>query len=111
MKVDGENPPIPYIAYRNQDRAEQLRTRHSKSAGSANGIANDKVQLSARAREVQEAANALAKLPEIREEKVQQVKMEVENGTYKVVGNKVAMDMLKETFENNILLSQIDMHA
>jgi negative regulator of flagellin synthesis FlgM len=110
MKVDGENPPIPFVAYRNQMLAEQSRSNR-KSGNSVTGVADDKVQLSTQAREVREAANALAKLPDVREEKVQQVKMAVESGTYKVVGNKVAMDMLRETFENNMALSQIDMHV
>lgn len=110
MKVNGENPPIPFVAYRNQMLAEQSRTS-GKSGSGVTGVSDDKVQLSARAREVQEAANALAKLPDVREEKVQQVKMAVERGTYKVVGSKVAMDMLRETFENNMALGQIDMHV
>jgi negative regulator of flagellin synthesis FlgM len=110
MKVNGENPLIPFAAYRNQMSAEQARTNR-KSESAVTGVSDDKVQLSAQAREVQEASSALAKLPDVREKKVQQVKMEVESGTYKVVGNKVAMDMLRETFENNMALSQIDMHV
>ena len=110
MKVNGENPPIPFVAYRNQMLAGQSRTK-DKSGPVATGVSDDKVQLSTQAKEVQEAASALAKLPDVREEKVQQVKMAVERGTYRVVGHKVAMDMLKETFENNMALSQIDMHV
>jgi negative regulator of flagellin synthesis FlgM len=110
MKVNGENPPIQLAAYQNQVAVAQSKSAR-KNANSVAGVADDKVQLSAQAKEVQEAANALAKMPDVREEKVHQVKMAVEKGTYKVIGNKVAMDMLKETFENNMLLGQIDMHA
>lgn len=110
MKVNGENPPIQLPVYQNQVSAAKQRPSANKMH-SISGVADDKVHLSARAREVHEAAQALAKMPDVREEKVQQVKMEVEKGTYKVVGRKVAMDMLKETFENNVLLNQIDMHV
>lgn len=110
MKVNGENPSLTSIFYQNQISAAQTRTGRQSGYG-ATGRVDDKVHLSAQAREVQEAANILAKLPDVREKKVQQVKMEVESGTYKVVGTKVAMDMLKETFENNMALSQIDMHV
>ena len=110
MKVNGENPSITSDFYQNQISAAHSRTGR-KSGLSATGVADDKVRLSARAREVQEAANTLAKMPDVREKKVRQVKMEVESGTYRVVGNKVAMDMLRETFENNMALSQIDMHV
>lgn len=110
MKINGENPPIQLAAYQNQMFAAQSRTKH-KSATSITGVADDKVHLSAQAREVQEAASALSKMPDVREQKVQQVKLEVEKGTYRVVGHKVAIDMLKETFENNMLLGQIDMQV
>lgn len=110
MKVNGEHPSITSAFYQNQISAAQSRTSR-KSGHSVTGVADDTVQLSARAKEVQEAAGALAKLPDVREEKVQRVKMAVERGTYKVVGNKVAMDMLRETFENNMALSQIDMYV
>jgi negative regulator of flagellin synthesis FlgM len=110
MKVNGENPSIASAFYQNQITVAQSRTGR-KSGHSATAVSDDKVRLSARAREVQEAANALAKMPDVREKKVQQVKMAVESGTYRVVGNKVAMDMLRETFENNMALNQIDMHV
>jgi negative regulator of flagellin synthesis FlgM len=110
MKVNGDNPSINPTFYQNQISAAQSRTNR-KSGHAATGVADDKVQLSDQARQVREAADTLAKLPDVREQKVQQVKMEVEAGTYKVVGHKVAMDMLKETFENNMVLSQIDMYA
>ena len=110
MKVNGENQPIQLPAYQNQVRADKNPPGANRMHASASAP-DDKVHLSARAREVQEAAQALAQLPDVREDKVQQVKMEVETGTYKVIGRKVAMDMLKETFENNMLLNQIDLHA
>jgi negative regulator of flagellin synthesis FlgM len=110
MKVNGENPSIISTLYQNRISDAQSRTNR-KSGHSVTGVADDKVQLSDRARQVKDAADALAKLPDVREEKVEQVKMEVEAGTYRVVGQKVAMDMLKETFENNMVLSQIDMYA
>ncbi len=110
MKINGENPPIQLAAYQNQMLAAQSQTKR-KSATSVTGVADDKVHLSAQAREVQEAASTLAGMPDVREQKVSQVKLEVEKGTYRVIGQKVAVDMLKETFENNMLLSQIDMQA
>ena len=110
MKVNGENPPIQLSVYQNQVQATR-KQRNATPANVARSARDDKVQLSAQAKEVQEASRTLAKLPEIREDKVQEVKSAVEKGTYKVVGHKVAVDMLKETFENNVLLNQIDVHA
>ena len=110
MKVNNENPPIQLNTY--QNRVQSTHKQQDRKSGNAvQGLGNDTVQLSAKAKEVQEAAQKLAKMPEIREDKVQEVKTAIEKGTYKVVGRKVATDMLKETFENNVLLNQIDLHA
>jgi anti-sigma28 factor (negative regulator of flagellin synthesis) len=42
---------------------------------------------------------------------VEKVKMEVDKGTYKVVGAQVATDMLKESFENNMILQKVNTRA
>ena len=46
--------------------------------------------------------------PDVRTEKVEQTKLEVDKGTYKVVGAQVATDMLRETFENNLILQKVN---
>ncbi len=112
MKVGGENTPIQLDAY--QKQANQLHQQDSEakqSLAAQQGVGQDKVQLSARALEVQQSAQALKEMPDVDEEKVQKVKMDVESGTYKVSGVKVATDMLKETFENNLILQKVNTRA
>ena len=57
----------------------------------------DRVQISDRAREMQAARQAVAQLPDVDEEKVARIKAQVQNGTYKVDGRKVADKMLAES--------------
>ena len=57
----------------------------------------EKVNLSTKARDVQQIKSALAKLPEIREEKVQELKTQIEAGTYNVSGDKIADKMVGES--------------
>ena len=58
---------------------------------------NDKVVLSPKAREIQEAKKILDSLPDIREDKVVHLKKQIENGTYQIEGEEIAVKMLKES--------------
>ena len=60
-------------------------------------LPEEKVALSARARDIQQIKNAVASLPEIREEKVQELKSQIENGTYNISGTKIAEKMVGES--------------
>jgi negative regulator of flagellin synthesis FlgM len=57
----------------------------------------DRVQISDQAREMQAARQAVAQMPEVDEEKVARIKTQIQNGTYKVDGRKVADNMLAES--------------
>lgn len=108
MKVSGNNTTVQLEAYLKQVHQHKLPGLGNDMAAVRQTSQGDKVDLSHRAREVQHAAQTLNQMPEIREEKVQQVKMEVDNGTYKLVGAQVATDMLRESFENNLILQKIN---
>ena len=57
----------------------------------------DRVQISDRAREMQAARQAVAQMPDVDEDKVARIKAQIQNGTYKVDGRKVADNMLAES--------------
>jgi len=62
----------------------------------------DTVELSDTGKRIQEAHKQLESIPDIREEKVAQLKEQVENGTYEVDAEKVADKMLKEALLNDL---------
>lgn len=62
----------------------------------------DTVELSDAGKRVQEAHKQLESVPDIREEKVAQLKEQVENGTYEVDAEKVADKMLRESLLNDL---------
>jgi flagellar biosynthesis anti-sigma factor FlgM len=111
MKVSQNNSPIQMDAYIKQIQQNRMRRQEIESADAAQRGVGDKVQLSSRAKEMQQAVNGLARTEEIRDEKVRQVKMDIDRGTYKVNTGQVATDMLKEAFENNRVLKRIDTRA
>ena len=58
------------------------------------------VHLSQRAKEVQLARQAMESEPDIRSDKVQAIKKQIENGTYKTDYDKTAEEMLKALFDD-----------
>ncbi|MBI5064250.1 MAG: flagellar biosynthesis anti-sigma factor FlgM [Desulfatitalea sp.] len=108
MKVNSNNPGIELNAYVKQVRQQQKTADAAQSANPPAQESGDKVNLSSRAREVQQASEMLKSMPDVRTDKVEKVKMEVDKGTYKVVGAQVATDMLKESLENNLVLQKVN---
>ncbi len=71
----------------------------------------DTVSLTERGRAFKAAAEHAHSLPEIREDRVMQLKRKLEEGTYRVKGHRIAVNMINETLENNRVLKHIDTKA
>ena len=71
--------------------------------GSSQTVKVDKVVLSPKAKEVQEATELIKELPNIREEKVAKLKEQVDQGTYRIDGKRIAFKMLKESILDELL--------
>jgi flagellar biosynthesis anti-sigma factor FlgM len=108
MKInDTSNLPIQMDAYVKQARLQDAtETTRPGIQGPT-----DKVQLSDEARAILQASKTEENQTDIREGIVQQVKLGIEKGTYRVDGQKVAANMLKEGFENDLLLQKINTRA
>ena len=79
-------------------RNENVAQVTEKQAGSAAAVKpEEKVDLSTRAKEIQQAKVEVSKLPDVREEKVQEIKTQVEKGTYNVSGEQIANKMVGES--------------
>jgi negative regulator of flagellin synthesis FlgM len=55
------------------------------------------VDLSTKAKDIQQAKSALSSVPDVREQKVAELKSQVEQGAYKVSGEKIAEKMVGES--------------
>ncbi len=75
----------------------------SAKQGSPQTVKEDKVVLSSKAKEVQEATKLIKELPDIREDKVAKLKEQVDQGTYRINGKKIAFKMLKESILDELL--------
>lgn len=68
-----------------------------KQASNATAKTEEKVDLSTQAKDIQLAKNALSQLPDVREQKVQEIKSQVDSGKYNVSGEKIAGKMVGES--------------
>ena len=83
--------------YQKADKADKVEDRSSEKAAAANLVPEEKVNLSTTAKDVQNLSNAISKLPDVRDEKVQALKDQIEKGTYKVDAEKTAEKMVGES--------------
>jgi negative regulator of flagellin synthesis FlgM len=106
MKIDGTNTATQIGAYVRQTQQQQKEENAAQQTAKS-----DKVQISQAAIDTQKAAEFMKESPDIREEKVREIKLEVESGQYSRPAEQVAGNMLNEGFENDVILKKIDIHA
>lgn len=80
--------------YQRNDSTEVKTDKQATNAALQQG---EKVDLSTKAKDIQQARNALNNTPDIREEKVQEIKNQVNKGTYNVDAGKIADKMVNES--------------
>lgn len=87
--IPQEAPPLKgKDAIRKAHRLSDTKRAPAKGA--------DKVEISARAKELSNAKKAASEAPEVRLEKVKHIKKAIEEGSYKVDAVQVAEKILKE---------------
>jgi len=102
MKIIEDRSFINIDAYtRHVDKSEKLDTSNkSKTEGI---LKEDKVELSSAANKIKEAIEIIDTIPDIRDQKISQIKMQIENGTYQFKEEKMASNMLQESLINDLL--------
>ena len=83
MKVTGNNPSVNLDTYlRNAKKDEKVK--ESSEQGGKVSRGEDAVTLSPKAKEIQEARKLLDSVPDVREEKIAEIRKAIENGNYKI---------------------------
>jgi flagellar biosynthesis anti-sigma factor FlgM len=112
MKVSDHNSPIQldaYVKQAQQQRQQKMDDAKATPQGSNQGP--DRVELSHQAHKAFQAVEQISQTNAGHDDKVRQVQMEVEKGTYAVPAHRIASDMLKESFENDIILQKVNTRA
>jgi flagellar biosynthesis anti-sigma factor FlgM len=112
MKVSDHNSPIQldaYVKQAQQQRQQKIDDAKATPQGSPQGP--DRVVLSDQAQKAFKAVEQVSQTNADHDAKVRQVQMDVEKGTYEVPAHRIASDMLKESFENDIVLQKVNTRA
>lgn len=81
--------------YQKTDKVEGQAPEQSRAIN--NSSPEEKVNLSTTAKEVQKIKSAIDELPDVREEKILDLKNRIEQGTYQVDAEKIAEKMVGES--------------
>ena len=79
-----------------QYKINEKLNSESKKRINENVVLEEKVSISSISRDVKLAKKAIEELPDVREEKVRELKDQIEQGTYNVSGEKIAEKMFGE---------------
>jgi len=100
MEISNKPPNIDLAYFKRVQ--ERLSDKDDAAAGAKNAGASDVVALSSTARDLQRAGKALQDVPDVRQEKVDRIRRQIENGTYEIDSVNIARQMLKESIFNDI---------
>jgi negative regulator of flagellin synthesis FlgM len=88
MEINGTNPLI--VLNNKVQRLDSSQQSERALAGGAEHPDSDRLEISARSREISHLNELIQSTPDIREEKVAAVRREIESGTYNVKAEKIA---------------------
>lgn len=78
-------------------KGEAVKGEAERTVGAAAGLATERVDLSAKAKEIQKIRKMLDGIPEVREEKVQALKNQIAQGSYRIDTDKIAERMVEDS--------------
>ncbi len=104
MEINGNIPAIKIDAYMNGAK-EKAGPKGSSSNKVTESVLNneDTVKISQNARNANGIKEQVDLIPDIREEKVAELKSRIEQGTYQVDGKKIAFKMIRESLIDEIV--------
>jgi len=97
MNILETGNPVNELISRYKTNEEKIGSEPEKKT-SSNVVPEEKVSLSAAARDIMQAEKAIEKLPDVRAEKINELKARIESGNYYVSGEKIAEKMMGESF-------------
>ena len=95
--ITGNKPFSGLDAYVKNVGKGKNRINGSPKEAPKGGLSEDKVALSPEAKQIQDVKKRLDSLPDVREDKVAEIKEQIEAGTYTIDGEKIAFKMIRES--------------
>ena len=101
MEITPNDNTINIDSYVNNIDDKQ-KAENTSDKAEKNVAKTDTVNISDAAKEIQEVRKELDNIPEVRAEKVEQLKNQIENGTYEIKSEEIAEKMLKDSLLNDL---------
>jgi negative regulator of flagellin synthesis FlgM len=106
MKIDGTDLQSVLNVYQsNQAQAKQTQVEDRSQAPTETVMQQDRLDLSQQGQAIADAQRAIAAVPDVRESLVEEIRNEVENGTYNVDQQKAAEGILRESMVNQAAMA------
>jgi len=99
----GRNQPAGIKAYTSQKTTRLRENENASGNKPAADSREDRVLLSPMAKEIQMAKSQLQGIPDVRAEKVTEIKNQISQGTYPVSSEKIAHRLMGESLLNELL--------
>ena len=96
MKIHGQNPIEGKDLYNKVQDLNKKQEAVDKDGAEKTSINKDKITLSEQAKGINELKALIEKLPDIRNDKVEQIKKAIDAGDYNIDSLKVAEKILEE---------------
>jgi negative regulator of flagellin synthesis FlgM len=103
MDISIKNQPIAIENYINPVNQPPKTEPANEAPREAQAAPADTVQISDSARQIREAQSRIRDIPDVREDKVSELKKMIAEGTYKVEPDKIASKMIEESLVNDLL--------
>lgn len=100
MEISDKNP-VSINSYVKQIQQNESSVGSDKQKDQAVS-GEDNVELSQAAGELKRARKALEEIPDVRQEKIADIKNRIENGTYEIKSDQIADSMVKESLKNDL---------
>jgi len=88
MEINGTNPLI--VLNTSMQRIESPQQTEKSASGGVSPSESDRLELSVRSREISHLNDLIQSTPDVRDSRVEQVRQEIQNGTYSVKAEKIA---------------------
>ncbi len=98
MKITGKNPAVD-AQVKLQNTTKELKTRQRPAINK--GVIMDKVNVSHKAKRLAHLRKLIEASPDVRAEKIDQIKEDVKDGKYSVKAAKVAESIIKKAIDFN----------
>ena len=103
MEITNKSQAISIDAYVKQVQAQPKTEPAGEKADQPQGLKTDTVVISDAAKRIQEAQKQIQAIPDVRADKVAEIKSQIENGTYQINADQIAGKMIKESLMHDFL--------